>query len=71
MSDPRLILKKELINIGIVNSDATVIALDTGSSQVLVNMVYLEEFNYTAKVRSLAIKLIGEFYSGELTKKLS
>lgn len=66
MYDPRVILKNELIKIGILISDANIIALDAGSSQVVVNSLYLKEFNYSLKIRNIALKLIGKFYSGEL-----
>lgn len=66
MNDTRVILKDELIKIGILISDSDTIALDAGSSQVVVNLLYHKEFNYLQRIRTLALKLIGKFYSGEL-----
>lgn len=43
MNDQRIVLKQELMKIGISSFDATTIALDAGSSQVIVNSEYLED----------------------------
>ena len=40
MRDPRIVLKDELIAIGILSKQASIIALDTGSSQAIVNPLY-------------------------------
>lgn len=66
MNDPRIVLSKELIKIGISLTDANIIALDTGSSQVSVNGDYLSDFQYSKQIKKLALSLVGKFYSGEL-----
>ncbi|HQF41908.1 MAG TPA: hypothetical protein PK073_03265 [Ignavibacteriaceae bacterium] len=70
MFDPRIVLSQELIKIGITYSDAMTIALDAGSSQVVVNNIYLKEYNYSRAIRTQALSLIGKFYSGELFENL-
>jgi hypothetical protein len=70
MSDIRIIFKEELIKIGILANDATVIALDIGSSQVAVNNEYFEDFNYSENVKKTALVLTGKFYSGELSEEI-
>ena len=70
MSDIRIIFKEELIKIGILENDATVIALDVGSSQVAVNNEYFEDFNYSENVKKTALVLTGKFYSGELSEEI-
>lgn len=65
-NDPRIILKQKLIDVGILLKDATIISLDAGSSQVYINMEYLENFNYSKSICNRALSIIGMFYSGEL-----
>ena len=67
MSDPRIILKEELISIGIVGHEASIIALDAGSSQVIVNKEYLDEFKYHKSKSNKALAMITKFYNGELS----
>ena len=66
IDDPRIILKQELIKVGILCKDATIISLDAGSSQASINMQYLEDFSYSENICNKALHLIFEFYSGEL-----
>ena len=66
MKDPRIILKEELISIGILANQATAIALDSGSSQVIVNKEYLDEFNFNKGISKKALAIVNKFYNAEL-----
>lgn len=67
MSDPRIILKEKLISIGIAANQAFIIALDAGSSQVIVNKEYLDEFKFHQRLSNKALAMITKFYNGELS----
>lgn len=67
MIDPRIVLKDELIAIGISSKQASIIALDTGSSQVIVNKEYLEDFSFSKIITTKALAMITKFYNGELS----
>jgi hypothetical protein len=67
MKDPRIVLKNELIAIGILSKHASIIALDTGSSQVIVNKEYLDDFNYSKTITNKALAMITKFNNGELS----
>ncbi len=67
MSDPRIVLKKELIAIGILSKQASIIALDAGSSQAIVNMKYLDDFKFSKFITIKALAIITKFYTGELS----
>jgi hypothetical protein len=67
MSDPRIILKEELISIGIAANQAAIIALDAGSSQAFVNKEYLDEFKFHKSISNKALAIITKFYNGELS----
>ncbi len=64
--DPREIFADELTKIGVPKEEADSIALDAGSSQVIVNKAYLRELNLPEKVAAKAWKLSIKFYTGEL-----
>lgn len=66
MEDPRVILQQALIKIGISETNANIIALDAGSSQVCVNCEYLNDFKYSKNTKKMTINVIEKFYSGEL-----
>jgi hypothetical protein len=67
MRDPRIVLKDELIAIGILSKQASIIALDTGSSQVIVNKEYLDDFKFSKIITTKALATITKFYNGELS----
>ena len=67
MRDPRIVLKDELI--GILSKQASIIALDTGSSQVIVNKQYLDDFKFSKIITTKALATITKFYNGELSTK--
>lgn len=69
MSDPRIVLKEELISIGILSKQASIISLDAGSSQVIVNKEYLDGFRFSEIIIINALALITKFYNGELSIK--
>jgi hypothetical protein len=69
MNDSRIILKEELISIGIVANQASIIALDAGSSQVIVNKEYLDEFKFHKSISNKALAMITKFYNGELSEE--
>jgi hypothetical protein len=62
MIDPRIVLKDELIAIGISPKQASIIALDTGSSQVIVNKEYLEDFSFSKIITTKALAMITKFF---------
>lgn len=66
MLDPREILKNRLIGLGIDEHNSTIIALDAGSSQCIVNEDYLIELDISDKYIKSAIHEIVLFYMGEL-----
>jgi hypothetical protein len=66
MNDPREVLKKELIKIGIGDSKSALIALDAGSSQCILNTEYLNELQIDKMLRKKVEKIIYKFYSGQL-----
>lgn len=66
MTDPREILKEKLIEIGVLTNNATIISLDAGSSQVLVNKEYFEDFQYSKQISKMALSVVSKFYSGKL-----
>ena len=67
MSDLRIVLKEELIAIGILSRQASIIALDAGSSQVIVNKEYLDDFKFSKIITIKALAMITKFYNGELS----
>jgi len=67
MNDPRIILKNELIKFGFVPNDATIIALDAGSSQTRVNREYLSEFKVSKQQKENALEYVIKFYQGDYT----
>lgn len=67
MRDPRIFLKNELMAIGILSKQASIIALDAGSSQVIVNKEYLNDFKFSKIITTKALAVITKFYNGELS----
>lgn len=67
MIDDRIILREKLISINIEKNKASMIALDAGSSQCIVNKSYLKDIGIIdEKITKHAIRLIRQFYCGEL-----
>lgn len=69
MIDPRVLLKGELIKIGILSKQASIIALDAGSSQVIVNSNYLDDFKFSTIIKTKALLAITKFYNGEISNQ--
>jgi len=67
MIDPREKLKKELINLGVNNYEASLISLDAGSSQCFVNTEYLNDLKIEKTIFDNVLKKIVLFYSGEMS----
>jgi hypothetical protein len=68
MNDARIILKDRLIEIGISPKNATVIALDAGSSQVYVDKDYFIELRLSKNLLNKALTIVNKFYSGQLSE---
>ena len=66
MKDERVILKERLIKVGIDESNSATIALDAGSSQCIVNKLYLIESGIPSQFIEKALKEIVLFYMEEL-----
>jgi len=67
MIDDRIILKEKLITINVEKNMASMIALDSGSSQCIVNKSYLVDIGIIdEKMTKRALRLIRKFYCGEL-----
>ena len=69
MDDPRIILKEKLINLGFTQIDAAIIALDTGSSQTIVNKEYLSDFKIGKQQKVKALDFVIKFYQGDLIQQ--
>jgi hypothetical protein len=69
MRDPRIILEEELIAVGILSNQASAIALDAGSPQVIVNKEYLDELVFDKVINQKALILVTKFYMGELSEE--
>jgi hypothetical protein len=70
MRDPRIILNEELSRAGIKQKDAYMIALDAGSSQVIVDEEYLSTLDYSEQIKKVALNLIVKFYTGKLFEEI-
>ena len=66
MIDPRELLRKELAKLGLDKNIVSIIALDAGSSQCIVNKKYLRELNIEISIFEKVYKKIVMFYMGEL-----
>lgn len=66
MNDPRIILRDKLIETGLLFKDASLIALETGSSQTFVDIEYLNKLGLSANQLEITLKLVMDFYSGKL-----
>lgn len=64
MKDERKILKEELVSIGISEYEATIIALDAGSSQTIVDIEYLRKIKIPKHLINQALQKITKFYFG-------
>jgi len=63
-TDQRIVLMNKLINIGVNKKLARIIALDAGSSQVVVNREYLSYHDLSEKIKEKVISELFEFYFG-------
>jgi hypothetical protein len=67
MLEDRIVLREKLISINIEKNKASMIALDAGSSQCIVNKSYLVDIGIIdEKMTKQALRLIRKFYCGEL-----
>lgn len=64
MNDAREILIKELVSLGIPEGVSVCIALDAGSSQVIVNKEYIEKLGIQRKMQNIVLEKVTRFYSG-------
>jgi len=64
--DERVILSNKLQSLGISKEKSVLIALDAGSSQIVVNRKYLLDINIPMKLLEPTLKEIIQFYMGEL-----
>ncbi len=64
--DPREILAAYLVEVGIDEQRAIIIALDAGSSQAYVDKYYVDELNITEAQKKLVLEYVCRFYSGDL-----
>lgn len=66
MKDEREILSCKLQEIGLNIKHSTLIALEAGSSQTIVNEFYLLELGISNNLIQQALEIIRKFYFGEL-----
>jgi hypothetical protein len=66
MIDPRERLENELLKIGLDKKSSTLISLDAGSSQCVVNREYLDELEINSKIINEVHQKVIAFYSGHL-----
>jgi len=66
MIDPRGKLKQELMNLGVNDSNSTVISLDAGSSQCIVNKEYLNHIKIDKSIFDKVLQKVIDFYCGEI-----
>lgn len=65
--DDRIVLEKILSYIGISENKSSLIAVEVGSSQCIVNEDYLIDIGIPDYLRSKAMDFINMFYRGELS----
>ena len=63
--DERIVLKEKLISVGIAHQAASLISIEAGSSQCVVNNSYLKGLCIEKNTRKLAMIFINRFYRGE------
>ena len=66
--DDRIVLEKILSYIGISESKSSLIAVEVGSSQCIVNEDYLIDIGIPDYLRSIAMIYINMFYRNEINK---
>ena len=64
MRDPRYILYDEFVSVGIPQKLAFTIALDAGSSQVVIDKEYLNELNISKEMEEIIFEKVSRFYFG-------
>lgn len=69
-SDPRYKLSKSLSEIGLESGIANLIAVEGGSSQAIVNRIYLAELGITDKLQVKVFEEVVKFYMGEYSDYL-
>ena len=62
MKDPRIFLKEKLIKVGVKDNEATIIAMDTGSSQIIISKVYLNNFKLNNITKIKILRLVKRWY---------
>ena len=63
--DDSVLLMEDLIKLGLKEEDAELIAIEAGSSQIMVNKSYLNTFPISSRIKSEVLKKICNFYIGE------
>jgi len=66
MIDPREKLKRELMILGVNDYKSTVISLDAGSSQCIVNKEYLKDIKIGKSIFDKVYQKVMDFYCGEI-----
>ena len=66
MIDPREKLKRELMILGVDDYKSTVISLDAGSSQCIVNKEYLKSLKIDGDIFDKVNQKVIDFYCGEI-----
>jgi hypothetical protein len=64
--DPREVLEKKLIKVGISPRLSGIIALDAGSSQCVVDKEYLRDMYIEPNLQKKALAEVNKFYNGSL-----
>lgn len=65
IEDPRILLSKSLQKKGIAEKDSIIIALDAGSSQVIVDSDYVKNnFNFSKEIEIKILNAVKKFYAG-------
>ena len=66
MIDPREKLKNELLSLGVNNFNSTVISLDAGSSQCIVDKEYLSDLKIDKNIFNKVYQKVVDFYCGKI-----
>jgi len=63
--DERVLLMNQLELLAVNKKDARIIAIETGSSQTVVNSIYLKRFGYNMQLQVKIRNIICKFYMCE------
>ena len=59
---PRIFLKEKLIKVGVKDNEATIIAMDAGSYQIIISKVYLNNFKLNNITKIKILRLVKRWY---------